>query len=110
VISRVNQLDKIPDAERFQTSTLDYRETLDCLLKLYAEHGERDRLLVSPTGSKMQTVAVGVFRALVKDVQIVYPTPESYLKPDRYTVGIGPLHSLSLAQFSLAPSGQGRNA
>jgi hypothetical protein len=110
MISRVNQLDKITDAERFQTSTLDYRETLDRLLKLYADHGERERLLVSPTGSKMQTVAVGIFRALVKDVQIVYPTPGIYLKPDRYTLGIGPLHLLPLAQFSVAPSEHERNA
>ena len=101
VISSVNQLDKIQDAEMFQTSTLDYRETLDCLLKLYAKHGERERLLVSPTGSKSQTVAVGIFRALVEDVQIVYPTPISFLEPDRYTHGIGPLHLLSLAPFSV---------
>ena len=100
VISCINKLDKIPGAERFQTSTLDYRETLDCLLKLYAEHGERERFLVSPTGSKMQTVAVGIFRAFVEDVQIVYPTPVSYLKPDGYTLGIGPLHLLPLAQFA----------
>jgi hypothetical protein len=104
VIADINKLDKIPDAERFQTSTLDYRETLDCLLKLYADHGERERLLVSPTGSKMQTVAVGIFRALIEDVQIVYPTPVSYLKPDGYTLGIGPLHLLPLAQFSVTPS------
>jgi len=100
VIASINNLDKIPNAERFQTSTLDYRETLDCLLKLYADHGARERLLVSPTGSKMQTVAVGIFRALIEDVQIVYPTPVSYLKPDGYTRGIGPLHLLPLARFS----------
>src|SRR5208282_2349346 len=104
VISSINRLDKIPEAERFQTSTLDYRETLDCLLKLYADHGERERLLLSPTGSKMQTVAVGIFRALIEDVQIVFPTPVSYLKPDGYTLGIGPLHLLPLAQFSFTSS------
>ena len=103
VIASINKLDKLLNAERFQTSTLDYRETLDCLLKLYAKHGERERLLVSPTGSKMQTVAVGVFRALIEDVQIVYPTPVSYLKPDGYTRGIGPLHLLPLSPFSRPP-------
>jgi hypothetical protein len=108
MISRVNQLDKVQDAERVQASTLDYRETLDSLLELYAKHGERERLLVSPTGSKMQTVAVGIFRSQVEDIQIVYPTPGSYLKPDRYTLGIGPLHLLPLAQFSAVPSGHGR--
>jgi hypothetical protein len=101
VISSVNELGKIPNAERFLTSTLDYRETIECLLKLYANHGERERLLISPTGSKMQTVAVGIFRALVEDVQIVYPTPVSYLKPNEYTLGVGPLHLLPLAKFSV---------
>jgi hypothetical protein len=101
IISSINKLDKISGAERFQTSTLDYRETLECLLKLYAVHGERERLLISPTGSKMQTVAVAIFRALVEDVQIVYPTPVSYLKPSGYTLGIGQLHLLPLAQFSV---------
>ena len=104
VIASVNNLNEFSNAERFQTSTLDYRETLDCLLKLYAVHGERERLLVSPTGSKMQTVAVGIFRALVEDVQIVYPTPVSFLKPNEYTLGIGPLHLLPLAHFSVASS------
>jgi hypothetical protein len=102
MISSVNQLDSIQNAEKFQTSTLDYRETLECLLKLYSNHGERERLLISPTGSKMQTVAVGIFRAIVEDVQIVYPTPVSYLKPDGYTLGIGPLHLLPLAPFTVA--------
>jgi hypothetical protein len=49
----------------------------------------------------MQTVAVAIFRALVEDVQIVYPTPVSYLKPSGYTLGIGQLHLLPLAQFSV---------
>ncbi len=102
MISAVNCLDKIQDAERCQTSTLDYSETLDCLLKLYSEHSGRDRLLISPTGSKMQTVAVGIFRTFVRDVQIVYPTPQGFLKPDAYTLGVGPLHMLPLAPFSAA--------
>ncbi|MCX6872623.1 MAG: hypothetical protein NTW21_02280 [Verrucomicrobia bacterium] len=103
MISKVNQLDKIPNAQMLETSTLDYRETLDCLLKLYADHGERDRILVSPTGSKMQTVAVGIFRSLVKDIQIVYPTPGSYIEPDRYTLGVGLLYLLPLDEFLPPP-------
>jgi len=102
VISQLNCLNEIQDAERIQTSTLDYSETLDALLKLYSEHAVRDRLLVSPTGSKMQTVAVGIFRAIVKDVQIAYPTPRGFCKPSEYTLGIGPLHVLPLSVFSNA--------
>jgi hypothetical protein len=106
VISDVNCLDSFEDhdAERYQTSTLDYRETLTRLLKLYSMHAVHERLLISPTGSKMQTVAVGLFRANVKDVQIVYPTPKSFQSPDGYTLGVGSMHLLPLAPFTSAPS------
>jgi hypothetical protein len=99
----VNHLDEIRESagERFQASTLDYRETLDCLLKLYANHAIRERLLLAPTGSKMQTVAVGIFRALVQDIQIVYPTPRGFRTPADYTHGVGPLHCLTLGGFNL---------
>lgn len=110
VIAGVNKLDQYQNAERFQTSTLDYRETLDRLLGLYSEHTIRERLLVSPTGSKMQTVAVAIFRARVRDVQIVYPTPHGFHKVDGYTSGIGTLHLLSLAPFSALPSELERRA
>lgn len=99
-IARANQLDEIRGAERYMVSTLDYRETLACLLSLYARHAERERILIAPTGSKMQSVAVGIFRALVRDTQIVYPTPRGFCKPDCYTIGVGPMHLLPLAVFS----------
>jgi hypothetical protein len=102
VIAQLNCLDQVQDAERTETSTLDYRETLDALLKLYSEHSLRDRLVLSPTGSKMQTVAAGIFRAIIADVQIAYPTPHGFRKPDGYTLGIGPLHLLPLSPFSNA--------
>jgi hypothetical protein len=99
-IARLNHLGDISREGNFRTSTFDYKETLDCLLKIYAEHGIRDRLLVSPTGSKMQTVAVGLFRAFVEDVQIVYPTPREFRSPKNYTTGVGQLHILPLEPFS----------
>ena len=99
-IATLNRLNLLHTAQRCMTSTLDYAETLDLLLRLYAEHGVRERLVVSPTGSKMQTVAVGLFRAFIGDVQIVYPTPRGFLAPADYTIGVGPLHCLSLEPFA----------
>jgi hypothetical protein len=58
-----------------------------------------ERLLISPTGSKMQAVAVGIFRSFVEDVQIVYPTPRSFLSPSEYTHGIGQIHLLPLERL-----------
>ena len=55
-----------------------------------------DRLVVAPTGSKMQAVAVAMLRAALYDVQIVYPTPQTFTEPDRYTVGTRRLYELDL--------------
>ena len=89
----------IQNSERSVVSTLDYRENLDLLLRLYGSRPDRERVLLCPTGSKMQTVAVAIFRTYVRDVQIVYPTPQSFLAPGQYTIGTGPLHVLDLAPF-----------
>jgi len=102
IISKINRLSQIPNIESRITSTLSYEQTLDCLLWLYEANSLRERLIVSPTGSKMQTVAVGILRAIVKDVQIAYPTPLQFCSPANYTVGVGALHQLALAPFSQA--------
>ena len=77
-------------------STIDYRDTLHRLLKIYAERSMFDRLVISPTGSKMQAVAVGLFRAALHDVQIVYPTPQFFTAPGEYTVGMRQLYQINL--------------
>lgn len=100
-IRRINRVDTVKH-DALTTSTLDYRETLDCLLRLYGTHSERERLLISPTGSKMQTVAVGLFRTFMDDVQIVYPTPKEFRSPDNYTKGVGQFYTLPLEGFSLS--------
>jgi len=47
----------------------------------------------------MQSIAVGLFRAFVNDVQIVYPTPRDFCSPSNYTKGIGQLYVLPLKSF-----------
>lgn len=79
-----------------EASTLDYRETLRKLLQIYAERSMFDRLVISPTGSKMQAVAVGLFRSALHDVQIVYPTPQVFTTPEKYTVGLRQLYMVDL--------------
>ena len=59
-----------------------------------------ERIVVAPTGSKMQTVAVGIFRAFLDDIQIVYPTPHLFPKPDKYTTGSRKMYRLDLDSFS----------
>ncbi len=62
------------------TSTLDYTESLIVLLDLYWEFASEFRIVLSPTGSKMQTVACLLVKALHPDIHIEYPTPDSFLK------------------------------
>ena len=77
-------------------STLDYRDTVDALLAIYQEHSTFDRIVVSPTGSKMQAVAVGLVRAVLPDIQIIYPTPHRFTSPDSHTMGLRQLYSLEV--------------
>lgn len=107
IIGQINELDRLQaqtGAEREMTSTLDYRDTLDRLLRLYAKHGIHERIVLSPTGSKMQSVAVGLFRAWIRDVQIVYPTSSGFCSAESYTVGAGPTRYLDLSPFSKTKS------
>jgi hypothetical protein len=99
-IKTMNRIDSISNREDREASTLDYEETLNLLLEAYDKYGMTDRIVVAPTGSKMQTVAVGILRAFMDDVQIVYPTPRIFPKPHEYTTGATQLYRLDLNKFS----------
>ena len=99
-IARLNHTDSLEAEESYSTSTLDYRETLNCLLEIYARHAATERILIAPTGSKMQAVAVGILRSFLTDVQIVYPTPRTFTSPTSYTIGVKRLYQLPLDNYS----------
>jgi len=100
-IRELNHTDALPQRKDVEASTLDYREVLDILLDEYSVHGAMERLVISATGSKMQTVAVGIFRAFMSDVQIVYPTSFRYPRPHEYTIGVQEVYQLDLDSFVL---------
>jgi hypothetical protein len=100
-LKRLNNIESIARREEKETSTLDYRETLDYLLEVYANYSIMERIVIAPIGSKMQTAAVGIFRTFMEDVQIVYPTPKKFSKPADYTKGIRDIHCLNLEVFNL---------
>jgi len=68
-------------------STLDYRESVAVLRNLYWNLAIDHRVLLAPTGSKMQTISCFLIAALHPDVHIEYPTPEGFL--DLYSEGVG---------------------
>lgn len=69
------------------TSTLDYTETVSVLLDLYWSNAAEYRVVLAPTGSKMQTVGCYVAKGIHTDIHVEYPTPESFLPT--YSTGIG---------------------
>jgi hypothetical protein len=99
-IRQLNGIDSIREKEEFNISTFDYRDTLRLLLELYAQYSASQKILVSPTGSKMQSVAVGLVCGFLRDIQIVYPTPRSFPTPSNYTTGVSKIYHLSLAAFA----------
>lgn len=99
-IKILNRINDISSRDDLEASTLEYNETLKILLDIYDEYGVLERIVVAPTGSKMQAVSVGILRAFMEDIQIVYPTPRIFPKPKKYTKGVRQLYQLQLDSFS----------
>ena len=95
-IEQLNQTDKLHNAEYYTASTLDPTETVLILRKIYQSYGDTNRLLVAPIGSKMQAVAVAIFRQLCPEIQIVYPTPASFTQPSSHTHGSKQIYYMAL--------------
>jgi hypothetical protein len=80
-------------------STLDYRETIECLEDIYQEHGLFERIICGATGSKMQTVGLFLARVMHPDVQVEYPTPDSYYFKDM-THEVRRVHEVIIPSFA----------
>jgi len=100
IIKALNHIESYNSREEFNASTIDYRETLEILLEIYRLHGDIEKIIVSPIGSKMQAVAVGLFRAFLNDVQIVYPAANQFATPSDYTDGARQVYKLELGKFN----------
>lgn len=78
--------------KKYDASTFNYAETLEILDEIYHEYADTNRLVLAPTGSKLQTVAASIFRRLHSDIQIVYPVmtdfDEDYTKGWKATWGV----------------------
>lgn len=79
-------------------STLEYRDTISIVLKLYWRLAVDHRILLAPTGSKMQTVGCFFAKALHPDIHIEYPTPEGFL--GTYSSGIGQTWQIHFGKLS----------
>ncbi len=69
------------------TSTLYYQETYNLLVNLYWKYSSSHRIILSPTGSKLQTVGCYLLRAVHNDVHLEYPTVQGFFA-DKYSTGV----------------------
>jgi hypothetical protein len=74
---RDNPVNKNNKLER-RTSIIDYRETFELLALIYKTHCIDNRIVLSLTGTKMQTIGCALIKLCCPDIHIEYPTPESY--------------------------------
>ena len=97
--SRDNKLSETNNFLNRRASTLDYRETFDILKNIYREYCYTNRIVIAPTGSKMQAVASGLIKACCPDIHIEYPTPESFLVDGYSTSEIQEIYKLKFDKF-----------
>lgn len=79
-------------------STLDYRETVALLLDLYCLLSANHRVLLAPSGSKLQAVGSYLVKALHPDIHIEYPSPGGFLP--YYSSGAGAQWLLDVGRLS----------
>jgi hypothetical protein len=79
-------------------STLDYRESVLVLLELYWELSASHRVLLAPSGSKLQAVACYLVKSLHPDIHIEYPSPEGFAP--EYSSGVGARWLVNLGVIS----------
>ena len=72
-----NPLDKNGKLKR-NVSTIDYRETFELLASIYKEYYIDYRIILSPTGTKMQALGCALIKLCCPDIHIEYPIPESF--------------------------------
>jgi len=79
-------------------STFDYATNVEMLEDVYREYSFTHKIVLSPTGSKLQTVAAFMFKQLRPDVQVVYPVTRSFI--GEYSEKCRALWSISFDSFS----------
>ena len=82
-----------------KSSTLNYIETFDELHEIYMEFGTRYRIVIAPTGSKMQAVACALMKNCCEDIHVEYPTPESFYIDGYSSSEIKQIHQLVFEEY-----------
>jgi hypothetical protein len=82
------------------TSTRDYRDTVRCILELYWRLASSHRILLAPTGAKMQALGAVLVRFIHPDIHIEYPLPQGDL--NLQGIGVGPSWMIHFGRLGTA--------
>jgi len=80
-----------------ELSTFDYVGTVTALDKICMKYRYTHKCVIAPTGSKLQTVGVFIFKQLHPEVQIVYPVTEEFA--EEYTEGCRNIWIIKFLKF-----------
>lgn len=78
---------------------LDYQSVFEALAAVYRENCYRRRIIVSPTGGKMHTIACALIKNCCPDIHIEYPTPESYIVETFSSDEVHAIHEIIFETF-----------
>jgi hypothetical protein len=93
-----NPIDDLGKMQR-RASTLYYDETFSVVGGIYREYCVSNRIVLAPTGSKMQALGCALVKLCCPDVHIEYPTPESFLIDGFSSTEIKCIHQVQFPQF-----------
>ncbi|MGD2085417.1 MAG: hypothetical protein PVH61_04455 [Candidatus Aminicenantes bacterium] len=97
VIERLVNGETLTEQERI-ISTFDYKETIKVLEKIYQSYKYDKKIVVVPTGSKLQTFGVFLFKQMHPDIQVIYPVTKKFT--DLYTGCCKAVWQIPIKSFS----------
>lgn len=74
----VKEINNIQDNNCMNVSTLDYKDTLRSLYKVYQEHNLQYRINISALGSKMQAIGIAIFCNTFNEVAVYHAVPKQF--------------------------------
>ncbi|MGB2869017.1 MAG: hypothetical protein WBD36_11240, partial [Bacteroidota bacterium] len=92
-------LNQISENDQIKISTYWYADTFALLERYYQQVKLTHKFIIGPPSSKLQAVAVSLFKIYRGDVQILYPTPKSYSLQE-HSEQSSRVHSIEFSPFS----------
>lgn len=81
-----------------ELSTFDYVKTIEILNEIYEKHKYTHKCIIAPTGSKLQTLGVVLFKQMYPEIQLVYPVTTKF--SEEYTEGCTEIWHIKFENFS----------